>query len=275
MLRFLLAILVWLALVQPGVAAEPPQRAPSKTTEAQFAFYHETLIRAASEGLTNINGAFPQPSAESQEPIAPATDPVVVEQRLRQFAERYWGGRTDDLREAVERLRQFQPVLEPILRAEGVPSELIVVVLIESAAVPTAQSPREARGLWQFIPETARRYGLVVNLARDERLDTLKATRAAARYLRDLYLRFGDWSLALAAYNAGEQAVQRAIDRTGLADFLSLSSRKLLPGETRRYVPAVLAAIELVGDPAVLIRESDGTTTGERAILFARMMADD
>jgi membrane-bound lytic murein transglycosylase D len=106
-----------------------------------------------------------------------------------------------------------------------------------------ALSPKGARGVWQFMPETARRYGLVVNGLRDDRTDIEKSTRAAVRYLRDLYGQFGDWSLALAAYNAGERSVRAAMDRSGFREFRSISDRMLLPAETRSYVPAVTAAM--------------------------------
>ena len=149
------------------------------------------------------------------------------------------------LEKSMERLRALRPVLEPILREEGIPPEVLSVVLVESGAVLTAVSPKGARGIWQFMPETARRYGLAVTKDRDERLDIYKSTRAAARYLRELYALFGDWSLVFAAYNAGEQTVQRAIDRSGATDFFKLNS--LLPIETRSYVPAVWAALARLG----------------------------
>jgi hypothetical protein len=129
-----------------------------------------------------------------------------------------------------------------VFREEGVPLELLAVAEVESAFDPRALSPKGARGLWQFMPATAGRFGLRVDAARDERLHPAPATRAAARYLRWLYERFGDWRLALAAYNAGEGRVEQAIRRGGTRDFRQLAARGLLPEETRRYVPAVLAA---------------------------------
>ncbi len=128
-----------------------------------------------------------------------------------------------------------------IFREEGVPVALLKIAQVESSWNPLALSPKGAFGLWQLMPVTARRYGLRVDATRDDRADVDKATRAAARYLRDLHLRFGDWALALAAYNAGEDAVQRATERGGSKDFWNLSQRNLLPSETRAYVPAVLA----------------------------------
>ena len=96
--------------------------------------------------------------------------------------------------------------------------------------------------MWQFMPATAERYGLTVEPANDHRTHIEHSTRAAARYLRDLYRQFGDWKLAIAAYNAGENRVQRIINKTGIRDFEEMSRRGLLPLETRNYVPAVLAA---------------------------------
>ncbi len=146
---------------------------------------------------------------------------------------------------AVQRVEQLRPVIEPILRAEGVPPDVIAVALVESGGQAAALSPKGARGVWQFMPQTARRYGLVVSEQRDERTEIVKSTRAAARYLRDLHQQFGDWQLAFAAYNAGEQTIQRALARVGQRDFLAL--QHALPNETRNYVPAVLQAISVFG----------------------------
>jgi membrane-bound lytic murein transglycosylase D len=109
--------------------------------------------------------------------------------------------------------------------------------------------------MWQLMPATARRYGLRVDGEEDERADIDKSTRAAALYLRDLHLQFQDWPLALAAYNAGEVAVQRAVGRAGSKEFWELSRLKLLPAETRAYVPAVLRVLELSGRKQEIVAE--------------------
>lgn len=137
---------------------------------------------------------------------------------------------------------RVQPAMETILEAEGVPRALMAVMLVESGGKTDALSPKGARGLWQLMPDTARQYGLEVGPRRDERLDLVPATRAAARFLRDLYASFGDWRLALAGYNAGPQAVENALRSARGGDFW-----RLLPEETRRYVPAVLAVMARLG----------------------------
>jgi membrane-bound lytic murein transglycosylase D len=164
------------------------------------------------------------------------------------------------LRTAIDRVQQLRPAIEPILRSEGVPVELSAVVLVESGGLPSALSPKGARGVWQFMPDTARRYGLVVDGGRDDRTDVIKSTHAAARYLRDLHARFRDWSLALAAYNAGELAVTNAMSRVPSRDFRSLSDSARLPTETRRYVPAVNAAMNRLyyQSSSIRIREVSG-----------------
>lgn len=142
----------------------------------------------------------------------------------------------------LARYSEYRDTLGRILVEEKVPAELLAVALIESGFNPLALSPKGARGIWQFMPATAARYGLAVQPANDHRTHPEHSTRAAARYLRDLYQQFGDWKLALAAYNAGEARVQQIIDRTGIHDFDEMARRGLLPLETRNYVPAVLAA---------------------------------
>lgn len=131
-----------------------------------------------------------------------------------------------------------------LLRQHGLPSALTSVVAVESAFNPLALSPKGARGLWQLMPATARRYGLTVAPHLDERIDPVESTRAAAAYMKDLFAQFQDWPLALAAYNAGEDRVARAMVRTGARDFWTLRRHAALPDETLRYVPAILTRLE-------------------------------
>lgn len=147
-------------------------------------------------------------------------------------------------RNVVARYGDYQNTLGRILTEERVPLELLAVALVESRFNPLALSPKGARGIWQLMPATAARYGLTVEPLNDHRTHPERSTRAAARYLRDLYQQFGDWKLALAAYNWGEGKIQRVINKTGIRDFDELARQGLLPLETRNYVPAVLAAWE-------------------------------
>jgi len=144
-------------------------------------------------------------------------------------------------RSVLARLRSSQGPLGRILAEENVPTELLAVAFVESGFNEFALSPKGARGIWQFMPATARRYGLAVDDVVDHRTHPEHSTRAAARYLRDLHVMFGDWKLALAAYNAGEGRIARVIRRTGIRDFDEMARRGYLPNETRKYVPAVLA----------------------------------
>jgi membrane-bound lytic murein transglycosylase D len=132
-------------------------------------------------------------------------------------------------------------MISRILAEEGVPQELIHLAQAESGFVPRAVSRKACVGMWQFYRPTGAQYGLNANSIYDDRLDPEKATRAAARHLRDLYNQTGDWYLAMAAYNCGPMCVERAVQRTGYADFWELHRRNALPKETRNYVPAILA----------------------------------
>lgn len=141
----------------------------------------------------------------------------------------------------VARYQTYRDTFTRILAEENVPVELLAVAFVESGFNPQALSPKGARGIWQFMPGTAAAYGLSVRPAADHRTHPEHSTRAAARYLRDLYRQFSDWKLALAAYNWGEGNIQRVINRTGIRDFDELARRGLLPLETRNYVPSVLS----------------------------------
>jgi soluble lytic murein transglycosylase-like protein len=156
------------------------------------------------------------------------------------------------LRPALARYNVYRESLTRILWEENHPPGLLAVALVESGFNPFALSPKGARGIWQFMPSTAQRYGLAVGPMNDHRTHPEHSTRAAARYLRDLYRQFDDWKLALAAYNWGEDKVQRVIDRTGVRDFDEMARRGLLPAETRKYVPTVLAVWAKLSGTAAL-----------------------
>jgi membrane-bound lytic murein transglycosylase D len=142
----------------------------------------------------------------------------------------------------LERGEALRPHLEQMLKENEVPPELFYLAMIESGFVTHARSPAKAVGIWQFMPGTGRNYGLAVNAQVDERRNWIKATEAAASYLKDLNNVFGSWYLALAAYNAGEHRIVRSIMKGKTRDFWALAEQGLLPKETLNYVPKFLAA---------------------------------
>jgi len=141
----------------------------------------------------------------------------------------------------MQRSGRYRPMIQRILDEEGVPQELMHLAQAESGFIPRAVSRAAAGGMWQFLRWRGQEYGLAQSAYTDDRMDPEKATRAAARHLRDLYGEFGDWYLAIAAYNCGPGSVEKAVERTGYADFWELRSRGVLPAETTNYVPIILA----------------------------------
>lgn len=150
----------------------------------------------------------------------------------------------------LRRAGRYRNMISRVLREEGLPQDLIYLAQAESAFQPLALSRAGARGIWQFVAWRGNEYGLHHNWWVDERQDPEKATRAAARHLRDLYAMFGDWYLAMAAYNCGPGNVQKGIERTGYADFWELYRRNVLPRETKNYVPIIIALTLIAKDAA-------------------------
>jgi membrane-bound lytic murein transglycosylase D len=146
--------------------------------------------------------------------------------------------------------RPILPQMKAILVANGLPAALSAVPAIESRYQPLARGTHGELGLWQLLPGTARRWGLEVSRARDERAHVDRSTQGAARYLAFLHDRYDDWPLALAAYNAGEGRVDRALADCPGASFWDLAERGALPQISREYVPKILAVVRVTGDPA-------------------------
>jgi membrane-bound lytic murein transglycosylase D len=158
------------------------------------------------------------------------------------------GGHAHLLR-SLERAGKYKDMISKNLRDQGVPQDLIYLAVAESGFQPQALNAHSgAGGMWQFMPTGA--YGLARNGWFDERFDPQKSSLAYARYMKTLYNQFGDWYLAMAAYNWGPGNVQRAVMRTGYADFWELYRRNVLPGETKNYVPGIIAAIIMSKNPA-------------------------
>lgn len=171
--------------------------------------------------------------------------PIELNEQVKTYIEYYQTRKWGVMSRAFERSGRYLPMMRSIFRDQGLPLDLVNLAYVESAFISRAYSRAKASGIWQFIKPTGNRYGMRVNYWLDERRDPEKATRAAAAYLKDLYEMFHSWPLALAAYNAGEQRVQRAIEQQGTTDFWSLR----LPKETKLYVPAFMAVTIIAKDP--------------------------
>jgi membrane-bound lytic murein transglycosylase D len=186
----------------------------------------------------------PKLKQEVEEDVSEITHdlPIEINNRVLGFLEYYQNGRGRGAIElGLQRAGRFQPMIERILKEEGVPLDLIYLCQAESEFQPRAVSRAQAKGLWQFISSRGKEYGLRQTWWIDERSDPEKSTRAAARHLKDLYQEFGDWYLAMAAYNSGPVRVQRALQQTGADNFWTLAEKRALPRETINYVPTILA----------------------------------
>jgi membrane-bound lytic murein transglycosylase D len=178
--------------------------------------------------------------------------PIPLNQRVLAFVELFQGRLHDFLEEGMRRGSQYLPMVQNVFRAEGLPLDLAYVPLVESAFKPNALSRTKAKGVWQFMRGTGLENGLRQDWYIDERSDPEKATIAAAKYFSTLAKLFdGDWHLALASYNGGPGRLQRAMKAGNQDDFWKLAEKsRLLPRETRDYVPMILAAIVIARNPA-------------------------
>lgn len=186
---------------------------------------------------------------------------VVLNHQVQFFLDRFTSTRRDVVGLWLRRSGRYLGMIRDVLKARGLPEDLAFTAMIESGFDPLAVSRAGAKGLWQFMATTARRYGLRVDHWVDERYDPEKSTVAAAAYLRDLHAQFGSWELAQAGYNAGEVAVGRAMRATGSADFWALTRTRLLRRETKEFVPAIHAAMVIGRDPDQYGFEVGGATT--------------
>jgi membrane-bound lytic murein transglycosylase D len=207
-----------------------------------------------SQGVEVAIDALPAITAEAVQETGPVWDlPNLDHPRVDFWVERFTTTRRDEFARYLQRSGTYVPMISAKLEERGMPQDLIYLAMLESGFLPTAYSRAHASGMWQFIAETGRRYGLDINLAVDERNDPVKATDAALDYLTYLYNRFDSWYLAAAGYNTGENRVARIMrEVTGSErgdEYSYYRIRERLPRETRDYVPLMVAFARISKEP--------------------------
>jgi hypothetical protein len=175
--------------------------------------------------------------------------PIQINKQVKAYLVYFSTKRKEVIQRQLARSTRYLPMIKEVFQEYGLPEDLAYLAMIESGFNPEAQSPAGACGMWQFIKGTGVRYGLVIDGYIDERRDPVKSTRAAARYLRDLYKQFGSWYLAAASYNCGERRVQMELNKGNHENFWELSADKCLPTETKNYVPQMIAATIIAKNP--------------------------
>jgi membrane-bound lytic murein transglycosylase D len=210
----------------PTDGMEQPDQIPDKTSQA------------------DVPG---EPSADAQEPLY--NIPVVIDQTVQSHIRFFNTAIRDRFEQWLLRFNRYRPLVETIFAEFDLPSDLANLSLVESGFNPYAYSRAKATGPWQFMKGTGQLYGLRIDHYVDERRDPIKSTVAAARYLRDLYDLFGAWPLAMAAYNAGEGKVLRALQKAQAESFSEISRTKLIRQETKQYVPRIMAATIIAKNP--------------------------
>ncbi len=255
-------------VVLAGCAGTPaPELSPPKVVEVPSSTRSNTErlreeLSAAHDLISNRPVA--PPSIQDEEALASMDLPShrSIPRSLNYFKT----GLHDKIQESLNRSAEYRIMIDRVLREYDLPAGLAYLPVIESAYVPTITSRAGAHGIWQFVPATAREYGLRVDWWIDERADPEESTRAAAAYLSDLYEMFGDWPLALAAYNGGPGRIRRAMKRYGATSFWQLLDQRVIPKETQGYVPTFYATLQIARDPEehgfylLAPRRSDGGT---------------
>ena len=175
--------------------------------------------------------------------------PIQMNKQVRAYLVYFSTERHAVISNYLARSTRYLPLIKSVFEEYGLPEDLAYLAMIESGFNNKATSPAAACGMWQFIKGTGLRYGLNIDSYVDERRDPEKATRAAAKYLLDLYKQFGSWYLAAASYNCGEGRVQRELDQSNHKNFWELSANMCLPTETKNYVPQMIAATIIAKNP--------------------------
>ncbi|MEK6375504.1 MAG: transglycosylase SLT domain-containing protein [Acidobacteriota bacterium] len=252
------SVLLLLAICAAACAttAPPPKPTPNVTqhsSDLRIAL-EDAYAKIVAHETTPVNA----PNVDVE---AAASMPIPDHRTVRGALSLFTREMRPSIQESLIRSAKYKPLIDKALDAEKLPRGLAYLPVIESAYLPTLTSRAGAHGIWQFMSETAREYGLRVDWWVDERADPERSTRAAAKYLKDLHRQFDDWPLALAAYNAGPNRVRRALDAQGATTFWELLEAAAVPKETRGYVPTFFATLMIASDPASYgfeLGEADG-----------------
>jgi membrane-bound lytic murein transglycosylase D len=244
------SVLLLLAICAAACATAPPPVAVPTQHSAPSTQHSEDLRIALEDAYAQIvaHEAIPV-NAPAVDVEAAASMPIPDHRTVRGALSLFTKEMRPSIQESLIRSAKYKPLIDKALDAEKLPRGLAYLPVIESAYLPTLTSRAGAHGIWQFMSETAREYGLRVDWWVDERADPERSTRAAAKYLKDLYRQFDDWSLALAAYNAGPNRVRRALDAQGATTFWELLEESAVPRETQGYVPTFFATLMIASDP--------------------------
>ena len=177
--------------------------------------------------------------------------PMIINKEIIHYIHFYQNTGRNVFKTMLERSERYIPMIKSVFKKLGLPNDLAYLAMVESGFSPTAYSYAGASGMWQFIPSTARIFGLTINWWVDERRNPIESTYAAGEYLKNLFNTFGSWYLAAAAYNSGQMTIERALSLYPGGNFWTISQNKpyLLPGQTRRYVPKIVAAAIIAKDP--------------------------
>jgi membrane-bound lytic murein transglycosylase D len=232
----------------PGGTAADSEQAQDNQQKAEPAPIDQT--NDATNGLAPAADAKVRAKAEAEIKHMHSDLPLMMTDQVAGYITYFSGYGRGVFERAFARSGRYHDMIVATLKEQGLPQDLIYLAQAESGFHPQAVSKAGARGIWQFMASRGSGYGLHHNMWVDDRQDPEKSTRAAARHLKDLYNQFGDWYLAMAAYNSGPGTVQAAVKRTGYADFWELYNRNVLPKETKNYVPIILAVTIMTKNPA-------------------------
>jgi membrane-bound lytic murein transglycosylase D len=231
----------------PKAVAAAPALQPPSAAKLQAEEYRKALEAAYAEIVAREGKPVAAPAVDIE---AAASIPIPDHPTIRGALQYFTTDLKPSIQESLLRSGKYKKLIDKALDDYKLPHGLAYLPVIESAYVPSVTSRAGAHGIWQFMPETARDYGLRVDWWVDERADPERSTRAAAAYLKDLYRQFNDWPLALAAYNAGPGRIRRAMQSSGSVTFWDLLENEAVPKETRGYVPTFFATLTIASDPA-------------------------